>query len=932
MKKILTFCAAVLASVSMWAATVDDLKVISANYNVYFEDVVTSSVSAGTLITDYVLSQVANTYKNNQGTDKTVEKLYCLRVKGTSQDVLAFKVSSSCTLVLYANRATDRTPYLDTKVAAQGESSITGTPTATDGTKGYVTYSIPAAGTYYIIGNGSDCYLAGLEFSGFCTDPEFTVLPTEGTGFVGDPIDITISSKNQSRPINPVVTVDGVPGVSGTDYTFSVSTGLVQATPLKAGTFVITFSQASNGTYCAAEESATFVISEKTPVASVTVDGPAAAYVGAELTYTATAANAANYEWYVDGVAANNNLKTFVYTAVKGNHVIYCEARNQFNKDGETETWIKSNEINLAVTNVSGTLISHTIETGSGNIDKDFTESVGTGNVIGGSGHQKTQKNGKLGSEGHYISLTLASGSFLEGDTVKVVVTPEYSDKNKTYSAPTQLKISTAVDNSNLIGESDTKVIDPASKDDLYFDIILSKGASTIYLARDGSICKQNPIVKSISVVRPVAVKSTSEAFKSVSLNGKALDANFDENHAMTVEGSYVDAPVVVFTKTVTTIYEDNSQTSKDVEVNVTAEEVAGAWQAQATINSVTYTIKAAKAASVVVTYKDGETVLGTENVAANGNPANYAQYQNKSLASFAGWYNNADLADEHAVADMSAEVISKATTYYAKFENKYATSVNIEKLILDNSKGYDVVANALNGTNGYASNYNSEGMDITNDSLNNSKGAMRNYAYLGLKIKSKSLLNFRVAQGQTVLIKFGNVATTPQVSINGGEYAAMTITEGVYSYTATGDDLLSMYVSEANKAVVLKQIVIGEAPALEDVVYDINCGEVQNGTLSCNWAIALPGETVALTVTPAEGYKVEAVTVNSEAIEAVEGAYSFIMPAAAAAVSATFVKDTASALGNTEAEAKAVKVVRDGQLLILKNGVLYNAQGAIVK
>ncbi len=38
------------------------------------------------------------------------------------------------------------------------------------------------------------------------------------------------------------------------------------------------------------------------------------------------------------------------------------------------------------------------------------------------------------------------------------------------------------------------------------------------------------------------------------------------------------------------------------------------------------------------------------------------------------------------------------------------------------------------------------------------------------------------------------------------------------------------------------------------------------------------------------------------------------------------------TALGNTEAEVKAVKRIVDGQLLIEKNGVLYNAQGAIVK
>ena len=38
------------------------------------------------------------------------------------------------------------------------------------------------------------------------------------------------------------------------------------------------------------------------------------------------------------------------------------------------------------------------------------------------------------------------------------------------------------------------------------------------------------------------------------------------------------------------------------------------------------------------------------------------------------------------------------------------------------------------------------------------------------------------------------------------------------------------------------------------------------------------------------------------------------------------------TALNNIEAAEKAQKVVRNGQLFIEKNGVLYNAQGAVVK
>ena len=44
------------------------------------------------------------------------------------------------------------------------------------------------------------------------------------------------------------------------------------------------------------------------------------------------------------------------------------------------------------------------------------------------------------------------------------------------------------------------------------------------------------------------------------------------------------------------------------------------------------------------------------------------------------------------------------------------------------------------------------------------------------------------------------------------------------------------------------------------------------------------------------------------------------------------FEKGTATAIDNTEAEVKAVKVIRNGQLFIEKNGVLYNAQGVVVE
>ena len=910
MKKILTFCAAVLASVSMWAAT-ETVPKFSDNWT-------------GTSIS----------FTNNEGANGSSDQ----KKDGDAEKVTYVKFRTNKNGNTITLNVTDG--YKVTGLYLRGYTNDASTSVSLNSVKyddadaitTNLEFPLSGAGTTATYENNTDVArnaivlqmsnsgkqlmaVLRVTYSLDCNAPATPLSITSDapeTLYAGTVVNLSIDGGNGATP---VLLLDGE-AFEGTAWT------------AVAGEHTFSVSQAEYEGYCAQEDELELTVLASDAVESVTIDGPTAAYVGEAVTFTATAANASDYAWTVNGVDANTNAAEFTYTpAAAGEYSIVCSARNKFNAANE---WIASDAKVLTASNVSGVLVSYTVNSdanGAANLSGALAaKATAKVSLTKGSSQALDEYTGYKMDKGKYVGVTLTSGKFAEGDTVSFMVT-KASGTAKLYLYDDE-QGTNRLDSIDFNGQTG------------WATFVLNQATAGVYLYRSNPDVKpydQNPFVAALKVIRPKAVDHADVALVGVAIDGEALLPDFVTHlineGTFTIQTSYVNAPVVAFVKQTDTYYEGETEpVSTNDSIKVTATEVEGEWQAQATIGENTYTITLAKTASVVVTYMDGETVLGTENVAANGNPANYAQYQSKSLASFVGWYNNADLADEHAVADMSAEVITAATTYYAKFENKYAVSVNIEKLILDNSKDYDVKANVLNGTNGYASNYNSEGMDITNDSLNNSKGAMRNYAYLGLKIKSKSLLNFRVAQGQTVLIKFGNVATTPQVSINGGEYAAMTITEGVYSYTATGDDLLSMYVSEANKAVVLKQIVIGEAPALEDVVYDINCGEVQNGTLACDWAIALPGETVALTVTPAEGYKVENVTLNGETVEAVENVYSFIMPEKVANVAATFVKDTPSALGNTEAEAKAVKVVRDGQLLILKNGVLYNAQGAVVK
>ena len=57
-----------------------------------------------------------------------------------------------------------------------------------------------------------------------------------------------------------------------------------------------------------------------------------------------------------------------------------------------------------------------------------------------------------------------------------------------------------------------------------------------------------------------------------------------------------------------------------------------------------------------------------------------------------------------------------------------------------------------------------------------------------------------------------------------------------------------------------------------------------------------------------------------------------FLFPGVKSPVDFEFVEDKPTAITNTNAEVKSVKVIRNGQLFIEKNGVLYNAQGAQVR
>ncbi|MBR6117808.1 MAG: InlB B-repeat-containing protein, partial [Paludibacteraceae bacterium] len=420
----------------------------------------------------------------------------------------------------------------------------------------------------------------------------------------------------------------------------------------------------------------------------------------------------------------------------------------------------------------------------------------------------------------------------------------------------------------------------------------------------------------------------TEESLTAVTINDVAISAtdlaSLVSNKYLFLADAYVTAPVVKFTKHTVITYDDASTKEKDEVIEVTSQPETTTWSASATINGNSYYVYTSKAASRTVTYMYGEQVLGTEIVAANGNPAEYAQYETMPLATFGGWYKDAELTQK--VESMAAEVISANVTFYAKFSKAYAESIDFEGMVINNGKSYDVKS-ALD-----AKYYDYKTIDAL-DSLNNDKGAARNEPYLGLKIKKKGgYLACNVLPGTTIRIKFGYVAETV-LAIAGNDTIELKPTDNkiaALQFPIAVETLVKLQTT-SDKTVVIKQIMIDQPIATW--MYPITYAPAENGAVS-GWTIAFPGEDVTVAIAPEAGYLTHSLTYNGVALHDDEntGAATFTMPSEAVTVAAEFLQEFPTDINNTDAAVKAVKVIRNGQLIIVREGIEYNAQGAIVK
>lgn len=210
-------------------------------------------------------------------------------------------------------------------------------------------------------------------------------------------------------------------------------------------------------------------------------------------------------------------------------------------------------------------------------------------------------------------------------------------------------------------------------------------------------------------------------------------------------------------------------------------------------------------ATKYTVSFYDGETLLGTERVVEGEAPAKAADYQAKDGYTFDGWFNDAAFTSP---ASLTA-AITADKAFYGKWTKEVvvvstpSTSVNIEQLILDNSKNYNIQGAFDAAHITYAS------LDAL-DSLNASKDA-NNEPFLGLKLKTAgAYVQVALKSGNVLRVKFGNVAADIKVN---GTTVAKDLVQNVatgYEYTATEDVYVKIETTTSG-TVVLKQIMINE-------------------------------------------------------------------------------------------------------------------------
>ena len=488
--------------------------------------------------------------------------------------------------------------------------------------------------------------------------------------------------------------------------------------------------------------------------------------------------------------------------------------------------------------------------------------------TIGGTAAKSTQDDGKLGSNGHYFGITLAEGTFLAGDSLVIVATLNGGN--------------TATLFTEQAGEN--AIASPAFDANTGIcSYVLTEDASAIYIVRKSSDC--NPTVKMMQVFRPVD----------------------DGQPKLNVNPASVDLNVIA------------SETNPSATVTFSGKNLAAG----------TYGLTVPELAGLTV------------------NPASVTVGEDGKLNATVtiSYTSDVEVAAANTSVSLTIGELTKtvAINYSAVLQKQYMSSLNIEQFVLDNGTKGNIKAAFDAAHIEYA---NIDALDTLNDL---EKKDYRNYAFLGLKMKkTDAKLAGWLQAGHTIKVRFGNVGANFLVRAAGQDstctadnFANVTTeSDKVLTFTAPADMYLEI-ICNSTKTLVIKQIMIDAeiAPVTLPTpnAFLITVADAENGTVSVTWDDkkyrAPVGATIKVTPAPAEGYLTTSLTYNSTPLYDVETGYvTFIMPAEDVTIVAEFGTSFPTVIEQTAISEKAIKRIENGQLIIIKNGIKYDALGQIVK
>jgi len=221
------------------------------------------------------------------------------------------------------------------------------------------------------------------------------------------------------------------------------------------------------------------------------------------------------------------------------------------------------------------------------------------------------------------------------------------------------------------------------------------------------------------------------------------------------------------------------------------------------------------------VTYYDGSTKVGEEEVVENASPVNYANYQAKALHSFTNWKNNAD-----AVIDPASLVVTKDTALYAHWAKVYiAQDANY---VFENTTTVGTAPNAItvtkdNKPNAIAADSRIDNMWLSAMSVKLEDGTYPGSGddFYGWKINtSGATIRFYVENDCRVTVTVGNLSSGLNITYTGksaAEEATTALTaKQANNYDVKGGTLVTLTTAGGN-TVTLKGIAVGDIPDLSD-------------------------------------------------------------------------------------------------------------------